>query len=198
MGMTPRTRHGVDFVARSLPVSLSLVYARACMFMCVCACVRVCGQAACCAWNGCAAWIVQSGTGPSKNDHNCTANTQTCCWLKPSAKGAKTPNPKSTAGIVTATPSRPVLPPPPPPPPPGPSSPQNMSGYHFVLVGATKHLVVERRTAHGGVAVLKIFDLKSLENGPVNHKKNVAPIVLKWRQNSFEMCFATQHVKVVA
>ena len=35
---------------------------------------------ACCAWSGCAAWVVQSGTGPSQNDRNCThATVSTPC-----------------------------------------------------------------------------------------------------------------------
>merc|ERR1712166_984050 len=82
------------------------------------------------------------GTGASQHDHNCTATTTTRCWLKPDAAGPHTPNPKSTAGVVTASPARPVIPPPPPPPPHGPNSPHNISGYHIVIVGATKTLLV--------------------------------------------------------
>ena len=77
--------------------------------------------AACCGWDGCGAWVVQSGTGPSRDDQQCTATTTTCCWLKPNAHGPRTAQPNSTAGVVTATPQRPAGPAG-PPPPPGPGS----------------------------------------------------------------------------
>jgi hypothetical protein len=162
-------------------------------------------SAACCAWEGCGAWIVQSGTGASTHDHNCTKDTTTCCWLKPNANGAHTPNAKSIAGVVTASPARPVMPPPPPPPPPGPPSPHNVSGYHVVLIGATKTLVVERRapttaTAAGtGSAdaeaaattagtttssVLGSFDLSTLENGLVLEAWNILRVVVETVESS--------------
>lgn len=50
----------------------------------------------CCAWEGCAAWVVQSGTAPSTHDHNCTARTSSCCWLKPNGGGARVANARST------------------------------------------------------------------------------------------------------
>lgn len=139
--------------------------------------------AACCAWEGCGAWVAQSDTGPSKNDHNCTAKTTACCWLKPNPHGGHITNPKSTAGVVTASPARPVLPPPPPPPAPGPKSPSNTSGYHVVLVGAAKTLVVERcATAAGGEGQLQqlgSFDLSTLENGLVLEAWNILRVLVQ-------------------
>jgi len=140
--------------------------------------------AACCAWNGCGAWVVQSGTGASQHDHNCTATTTTCCWLKPDAAGPHTPNPKSTAGVVTASPARPVIPPPPPPPPHGPNSPHNISGYHIVIVGATKTLLVEKRQVVAGKHVVQVlspkFDLATLENGLVLEAWNILRVTTTW------------------
>ena len=135
--------------------------------------------AACCGWNGCAAWIVQSGTGPSVHDGNCTKDTTTCCWLKPNGAGARVKNAKSIAGVVTASPSRPIIPPPPPPPPPGPPSPHNVSGYHVVLIGATKTLAVERRDLQGGIELLGTFDLTTLENGLVLEAWNILRVVVE-------------------
>ena len=140
--------------------------------------------AACCAWDGCAAWIVQSGTVPSKNDGNCTKTTTDCCWLKPDGKGAHILNAKSIAGVVTATPPRPIIPPPAPPPPLGPPSPHNVSGYHVVLVGASKSLVVERRDASGGIVTLGKFDLSTLENGLVLEAWNILRALVETVENS--------------
>jgi len=125
-------------------------------------------MAACCAWNGCNAWVVQSGTAPSKNDHNCTASTTTCCWLKPNGDGARTLNPKSTAGVVSVFP-------PPAPAPLGPPTPHNVSGYHVVIVGATKTLQVERHhPSDGSITVMTpTFDLSTLENGLVVEAWNI-------------------------
>jgi len=138
----------------------------------------------CCAWEGCGAWVVQSGTGPSKDDHNCTSKTTTCCWLKPNGKGGHVANAHSTAGVVTATPTRPVVPPPPPPPPLGPPSPHNVSGYHVVLVGASKSLVVERRDASAGIVTLGKFDLSTLENGLVLEAWNILRVLAETVENS--------------
>lgn len=131
----------------------------------------------CCAWQGCAAWVVQSGTGPSKNDHNCTHNTSTCCWLKPNGKGMRVANAHSTAGVVTATPARPLLPPPPPPPAPGPPSPTNYSGYYVTVVGASKELVIERRDGQGKAKTLGRFDLRTIENGLVLEAWNILRVL---------------------
>ena len=136
-------------------------------------------SAACCAWDGCAAWIVQSGTGPSVHDGNCTKDTTTCCWLKPNGAGARVRNSKSIAGVVTASPSRPIIPPPPPPPPAGLPSPHNVSGYHVVLIGATKTLAVERRDPQGGIKLLGAFDLSTLENGLVLEAWNILRTVVE-------------------
>ena len=140
--------------------------------------------AACCGWDECAAWVVQSGTTPSHSDHNCTHATKTCCWLKPNGAGSKVTNAKSTAGVVAATPARPVVPPPPPPPPPGPPSPDGLGGYHVVIVGAKKLLVVERRllptdrrSGAGKVETLGTFDISTLENGLVLEAWNVLRVI---------------------
>lgn len=136
---------------------------------------------ACCAWEGCGAWIVQSGTGPSKHDGNCTKDTTTCCWMKPDPNGSHVSNSKSIAGVVTASPSRPITP---PPPPPGLPSPQNVSGYHVVLVGGTKSLVVERRDPQGGIVTLGTFDLRTLENGLVLEAWNILRAVVETVENT--------------
>jgi hypothetical protein len=133
--------------------------------------------AACCAWDGCAAWIVQSDTDPSRNDHNCTAKTDTCCWLKPNGNGAKVENSKSIAGVVTASPSRPVIPSPAPPPHPGPASPKTHGGYHVVIIGATKTLAVERRDHSGSITTLATFNIASLENGLVLEAWNILRVL---------------------
>ena len=76
-----------------------------------------------------------------------------------------------------------MLPPPPPPPAPGPKSPSNTSGYHVVLVGAAKTLVVERcATAAGGEGQLQqlgSFDLSTLENGLVLEAWNILRVLVQ-------------------
>ena len=139
--------------------------------------------AACCAWNGCGAWVVQSGTGPSQHDHNCTKSTTTCCWLKPDGAASHTANPLSTAGVVTASPARPVIPP--PPPPFGPRSPDTVGGYHVVIVGATSTLQVERRDPTSGSGSIEVlgptFDLTVLENGIVLEAWNILRVTTTWK-----------------